>query len=169
MCISPRRFLTEPTILDHCRVEDSFLRAVEHFISPIGNFYMNHIVWAGNYAANEKGEKKNLYRLAEDIKNDMIPNANTPYSEDTTIYRYIVNHTNGMYVDKERIAVGQKHEKDSFIIHPLPLLVSEGNGKSHGDYFGNNAKLCGRWARDVISVEKSIPNGFEELVCNFYV
>jgi hypothetical protein len=52
-------------------------------------------------------------------------------------------------------------------IHPLPLLVSEGNGSGGGDYFGHNQDLCGTWARDIISVEDSIPEDYKELVCDF--
>ena len=53
-------------------------------------------------------------------------------------------------------------------LHPLPLLVSEGNGRGGGDYNGNNNELCGTWARDCISVEKNIPDNYTELTCDFY-
>jgi len=47
-------------------------------------------------------------------------------------------------------------------------LVSEGNGNGGGDYFGRNEELCGTWARDIISVEDSIPaDYYSEMVCDF--
>ena len=49
----------------------------------------------------------------------------------------------------------------------MPLLVSEGNGCGGGDYMGNNIELCGTWARDIISVENTIHNEYNELVCDF--
>ena len=61
-----------------------------------------------------------------------------------------------------------KISKKIFSIIPLPLLVSEGNERGGGDYYGNNKELCGTWARDCISVEKTIPDDFVELKCDFY-
>jgi hypothetical protein len=53
-------------------------------------------------------------------------------------------------------------------IHPLPLLICEGNGRGGGDYDGSNYDLCGTWARDVISMEETIPDNYIELICDFY-
>jgi len=50
--------------------------------------------------------------------------------------------------------------------HIPQLIVSEGMGG--GDYHGNNIELCETWSRDIISVEKNIPEDFTELVCDFY-
>ena len=47
-------------------------------------------------------------------------------------------------------------DKDGWIIHPLPLLTCEGNGRGGGDFRGNNPWI-GKWARDVISIEKKLP------------
>jgi hypothetical protein len=49
----------------------------------------------------------------------------------------------------------------------LPLLTAEGNGRGGGDYRGENENLIGSWARDIISVEMEIPDGYDELVCEF--
>ena len=37
-----------------------------------------------------------------------------------------------------------------------------GNGRGGGDYYGENEELVGTWARDVISIEKDKPNGYDE-------
>ena len=121
---------------------------------------MSRIVWAGDYANPETdGTENNLYMIAHNNYNEMIQ---CPESQDTSNYRYIVNHSKKLYVDKERCL-----QNNYYIIHPLPLLVSEGNGQGGGDYYGNNIELCGTWARDSISVEKSINNDYNELVCDF--
>jgi hypothetical protein len=70
-------------------------------------------------------------------------------------------------VDKEN-PLNKKQDGYGDIIHPLSLLVSEGNGLGSGDYRGNNDMLCGSWARDSISVETAVPDGFTELVPKFY-
>ena len=52
----------------------------------------------------------------------------------------------------------------------LSLLVTDNcNGMGGGDYMSVNEELCGTWARDVISVEKSIDKliDYIELECNF--
>jgi hypothetical protein len=62
-----------------------------------------------------------------------------------------------------------KVEKDEYgyRIDPMPLLCAEGNGRGGGDYHGSAMKLIGSWARDLISVESEIPNGYTELVPSF--
>ena len=56
----------------------------------------------------------------------------------------------------------------SIIIDSLvPLLVAEGNGRGGGDYHGINQIIVGTWARDVISVENNIQEGYTELECKF--
>lgn len=84
-------------------------------------------------------------------------------------YRYIVNHTKKSYVDKENPLNQIKNYDWNTIFHPLPLLVCEGNGLGAGtDYHGNNKHLCGIWSRNTISVENELPDGFTELIPNFY-
>lgn len=83
-------------------------------------------------------------------------------------YRYIINHTKKLYVDKENSLNQIKNiNSHNNIVHPLPLLVCEGDKSGH-DFWGNNNQLCGTWSRDCISVDNSIPEGFIELVPNFY-
>jgi hypothetical protein len=52
-------------------------------------------------------------------------------------------------------------------IHPLPLLTAEGNGNGGGDYYGENKNMVGIWARDIISISDTVPEGFTELKCVF--
>jgi hypothetical protein len=148
-------------LMEHSYIGNNFIQALEYLISPKGMFYMSRIVWAGDYADSEEDEDYNLYRLTDDNEN-----IQSPKSVDTECYRYIVNHTKNLYVDKKR-NIDNKEKNNYLIVHPLPLLVSEGNGRGGGDYNGKNAELCGTWARDTISVEETIPDNFEELVCDF--
>jgi len=81
----------------------------------------------------------------------------------TTSYRFIVNHSKKLFVDKWKVP-----NVNNLFIHPLPLLTAEGNGLGGGDYQGNS-KLVGSWARDIISVEYTAPDGFQELVFDLIV
>ena len=147
-------------LMEHSYIGNKFVQAFEHLISPEGMFYMSRIVWAGDYADPEQNESENLYNNVYDNYTGLLQ---CPKSHDTSSYRYIVNHSQKLYVDKERCP----ENKYNLIVHPLPLLVSEGNGCGGGDYKGNNVELCGTWARDIISVEKTIQTDYNELVCDF--
>lgn len=47
----------------------------------------------------------------------------------------------------------------------IPLLTNESNGMGGGDFGGNDPKdLVGSWARNHLSVELEIPEGYTELV-----
>jgi hypothetical protein len=147
-------------LMEHSYQDTPFMNGVEYILSVQGMFYKSRIVWAGDYADKEmenldENLSENLYSLAHYEnpihKNKMIIMTNT------VTLQYIVNHNKKLYVDKTK-------QKD---IHPLPLLVSEGNGNGGGDYYGNNEELCGTWARDIISMESTIPDGYTELVCQF--
>jgi hypothetical protein len=149
-------------LMEHSYLDNPLMKTMEILIGPEGPFYKSRVVWAGDYADEEMDddnneEPMNLYRLADD------------YSSYTRLVshsfgRYIVNHTKKLYVDKER----KSENNNDNMIHPLPLLISEGNGRGGGDYNGNNNELCGTWARDCISVEKNIPDNYMELKCDFY-
>ncbi len=147
-------------LMEHSYVDTSLLNTVEFLISEKGPFYKSRIVWAGDYADDEEGydneeQISNLYNLAENYS----PYNNIYYKNNEN--KYIVNHTKQLYTKIESFDNNTEH------IHPLPLLVAEGNGKGGGDYNGSNKILCGTWARDFISVEKEIPDNYNEIICDF--
>jgi hypothetical protein len=161
LVLDPRSYDAGSKLMEHSYLNTKIMNTVEYLISKHGKFYKSRIVWTGDYADEEPEEEDteegpmNLYRLADD------------YSSYTGIIsksfgRYIVNHTKKLYVDKER-KLNDNYNK----IHPLPLLIAEGNGRGGGDYSGQNQHLCGSWARDVISMEEEIIEGYEEFVCDF--
>ena len=142
-------------LTEHSYLKNKCVIAFEQLISPMGVFYKSRVVWAGDYADDEKNGKTNLYSAVNNAK--FKPAVSFP--EQTVEYRYIVNHTKKQYVDKET---------QLEYIHPLPLLTSEGNQQGGGDYYGRNAEFCGTWARDVISVETDEPSDkYTELKCDF--
>lgn len=153
--MDPSQYDEGSKLIEHSYIGNPCVQALEKLICPEGMFYMSRIVWAGDYAEEDIGYGKNLYNVIKD-KPSLLSYVE---SFNTSKYRYIVNHSKKTYVDK--MAVTETG------LHPLPLLVSEGNGKGGGDYYGVNKDLCGTWARDIISVEESIPTGFKELACAF--
>jgi hypothetical protein len=134
-------------LMEHSYIGNEYMLAVEHLLSRKGMFYKSRLVWAGDYADKEP-EGENLYTLSDDKE---------PFctKSDVNSHKYIVNHTKKQYVFK------------GTTIHRLSLLTAEGNGSGGGDYYGINYELVGIWARDVISMEDEIPDGFTEFICEF--
>jgi hypothetical protein len=151
LVLKPHDFNHGAKLMEHSYINTEIMNTVEFLIGPKENFYKSRIVWAGDYADEEPDQSKNLYKIADNYET-----FKNYYEKE--IYNYIVNHSKKLYIDKKKL-------KNS--IHPLPLLISEGNGKGGGDYNGNNYELCGSWARDVISMEEVIPDNYNELICDF--
>lgn len=152
-------------MVEHCSASSEFVAAVESQICPEGAFYRSAIVWAGDYADVEVGAVPLGTAAAAAAANlhsmiDMHPHSKKgicPAVRDMDAYPYIINWSKRLYVDKTREPM----------IHPLPILTAEGNGRGGGDYHGTSMDLVGTWARDELSVEAAIPEGFALLKCGF--
>jgi len=144
-------------LMEHSYQGNNFVSTFEKELTRRGEHYKSRVVWAGDYADEERGLKiiheekeydANLYSLCND------ENEISPKECSTNDYPYIVNHTKKLFVDKNKVSDVPDWEGTK--IHPLPLLTCEGNGRGGGDFRGEN-DLIGSWARDVISVEKENP------------
>jgi hypothetical protein len=140
-------------LLEHSYLGNNFVSTFEFGLSPEGPHHKSRVVWAGDYADADPDQENNLYQMCDEYT--MI----VPQEKDTTIYRYIVNHSKKQFVDKMACKAGEEEMK----YHPLPLLTCEGNGRGGGDY-RRESPLIGSWARDIISVEEVTPLDFEELM-----
>ena len=154
--VHPHNYSNGSKLTEHSYIGNQFVSAVESLLCPEGMFYKSPLVWAGDYADPEPEESANLHALTETPPNEkkMLQ----PETKDMSMYRYIVNHSKGQYVDKN---YGESN------IHPLPLLTADGNGRGGGDYKGDDMDMVGSWRGDTISVEKEIPIGYTELICEF--
>jgi len=162
LAISPHSYRQGAKLMEHSYVGNDLVNLVEYLISRQGPFYKSRIVWAGDYAVSEGGDvRRNLYHVAE-AREDWLM-FSLPKGFDNSALRYIVNHTTKEYIDKSKC----KADQHGLNIHPLPLLVSEGNGCGGGDYRGRNDDMCGRWSRDYISMETDVPSGVTELETDF--
>jgi hypothetical protein len=139
-------------LMEHSYIENDFVFTFEFELTPQGRYHKSRVVWAGDYADPEHNGQ-NLSSQCEPT--EMIAPHPKAYNAE---YRYIVNHSKKQFVDKMKVP----SNKD-LRIHPLPLLTCEGNGRGNGDYRENDP-MIGSWARDVISIEKEIREGFEEIL-----
>lgn len=150
--MDPHNYQNGAKLTEHSYINNGFVNTFEYQLTPEGMFYKSRVVWAGDYADVEKDQDKNLYHLTQTYENKGYLGS----VKDTKEYKYIINHTKKEYVNKENSRM-----------HPLPLLTAEGNGRGGGDYRGKNEEFIGKWARDVISVEKEKPEEYTELVYEF--
>lgn len=139
-------------LTEHSYIKNTFVQTFEFGLSPEGIYYKRRVVWAGDYADSEP-DQENLYKQCNEY------NKIRPTKKDTSKYRFIVNHSRSLFVDKTKARSGE----EGMAYHPLPLLTAEGNGRGGGDYRGESL-LIGSWARDVISVETEAPTDFNELL-----
>jgi hypothetical protein len=152
-------------LMEHSYIGNEFVESFESLLTPEGQAHMSRVAWAGDYA-EEQDDAINLYHLAGKTKamDDVASTSPSPASApDVKQYPYVVNHDKKVYVDKRK----QRADRYGYIVHPLPLLTAEGNGLGGGDYDGPDIGMVGIWARDVISVEKVIPDGYTELEVRF--
>lgn len=148
--ILPHDYRSGAKLMEHSWINNSFVQSVESII------YKNPmpVVWAGDYADNEEGIDENLYCLTEE-KTNLKPS--NPLSRNKS--RYIINHDAKEYVDKTKCI-----DNGGWIIHPLPLLTAEGNGRGGGDFRGDST-MVGMWSRENISVTEDKPSEeYEEII-----
>jgi hypothetical protein len=147
--VEPWAYNSGAKLVEHAYTDEPCVNAVEYLLSPKGMFYMSRLVWAGDYAEKEESGVT-LYNVASEIEDKMVR------IDKKTDCRFILNHTKKLFLDKTKFK----------LLHPLPLLTSEGNGLGGGDYYGKNAYLCGTWARDTISLDDQ-PGEFNEFFPEF--
>lgn len=128
--------------------------AVNAFLSELKT--PKRIVCAGDYADNETKSKFNLYELCEnygmEIDFDKVSNKVKNHT-----FRYIINEDKKVYLDLNENLELAKGENEC-VYHPLPILISEGNGRGMGDYEGISMQYVGTWARDLIRVSGKKPS-----------
>ena len=138
-------------LMEHSYICNHLCNCVENYLIKNGG---GRVVWAGDYADNEKGKDYNLYGLAEkELKYDCKDNSNA---------RFLVNVDKKEYVDLWDLTT-----IDELTLHPLPLLTAEGNGNGGGDYHGIDNHYVGTWARDYIKLflnsERNEIEGYKEI------
>ena len=159
-------------LMEHSYINDDMMNIVEKLLSKQGNWHKDCIVWAGDYA--DKNQLTVKYRDPVTGRHDKInlhTRAEYEYERlddlptEIHVFQYLLNHTKKQYVDLNRIISINENDTD-WVIHPLPLLTCEGNGRGGGDFYGKN-EYIGVWRNDSISMENEIPEDFDEIKPDF--
>jgi len=134
-------------LMEHSWLKNDFVKTVESLIIKGGRWFGKPLIWAGDYADS------GIYDKAQEIK----------VKASKKHYRYLLNHTKKVYIDKNKIEADKKGWK----IHPLPLLTSEGNGQGGGDYKGTEMEAIGTWRGDIIEASNKLRKDYTEEEYNF--
>ena len=153
-------------LMEHSWIGNDFVGVVENLIAEGGAWYGDRIVWAGDYADEEKNRKSNLFSLTEKETSRIKPEPTE------TKYRYVINLDTKEYVDTKKVPlsnvyVDEKGKEWPFTIHPLPILTCEGNGRGGGD-FPKKSDLVGIWARNRVTVSNTKPKNYTEIEFNLF-
>jgi hypothetical protein len=147
-----------------------YLNDMVNAISEKLYYTPSQIAWVGDYADSVNYE---LYKLAwENEKDEGLFTTNF-----TLNGRFLVNHTKKQILDCwDYVRNCMRENKETWVYHPLPLLVAVGNGLGGGDYGreGNDYDKVGTWAWDVIEIvewedaQKNIKEkGYTVITCRF--
>lgn len=156
-------------LMEHSWLTNKFVRVVEGLIAKGGAWFGNRIVWAGDYADPEPGmldaefREENLYNICN---TEIKPNPSKKK------FRYVIDNDTKQYVDTTKVPISDVYTDENgkdwpYVIHPLPLLTCDGNGRGGGD-FHKESPLVGKWARHHVTVDSKIPKGYTELKFNLY-
>jgi hypothetical protein len=165
--VEPHKYGNGAKLMEHSYIGNNFVEAVEFLLLEGGRWHKKPIVWAGEYADEEV-----FFTLYNTCKGDGLQMLIEAVPED---HYFLVNYDEEEYVDKRKcpkvgFLPGQEAGNDHWQIHPLPILVSEGNGGGGGDYHPTSEeqeRFVGSWARCRIGLVKEVPEGFKEIVPNF--
>jgi hypothetical protein len=157
-CVYSHDYGSSLNLMEHSWSKNDFVGVVARLIAKGGRWFGDKIVWAGDYADPEEGTEENFYHMAGEhkIEPDVIKGKKR--------LRYVVNLDTKQFVDINNVP-----SNDGWVIHPLPLLTCEGNGRGGGDFRGDDPnKLIGKWARNRVTMQTTEPKGYKELVFNLF-
>ena len=138
---------------------NEFVGALENLINKEnGAWAGSPVIVAGDYADEEpytlNGEKYNIYGLSCEF-GTKLENIEPKH------YRYLINEDKKLFFDIEKC----KTNKDGWSVHPLTLLLADGNGRGMGDYKSKNSRRVGCWKRNIVVTSDNRPdeNEYKEI------
>lgn len=162
-------FMIGAKLMEHSYVGNDL---VEDMVALLGTRFKGYpFVWVGDYAdeVEVNGKSVDLHTLADEFiyadYHGVSDEKSAAYkklwaSKDWYVhdFKYLVNYTK-----KEYCVIPPKSETD-YVVHPLPLLTSSGNGRGGGDYRIEDSRI-GTWAFDKIGAtnDSGELEGFTEI------
>lgn len=120
-----------------------------------------YVAWVGDYSKESELEDAGLPSNIFDL--DEVNGEEVDF--DLSSVSFLVNHSKKQYIDLKEYY--EKSNVGGWVIYPISLLTSIGNGRGGGDYHDEypNFSKCGLWAGDLleltnISAEELFKLGF---------
>ena len=158
MTLCPYNYDNGAKLMEFSWIGNGLMKRIEWLLA--NTFAGSNFVTVGDYADEVDGVDFHSKacefeggKVCKDIETTIPDYGEIPY------YRYAVN------LDKNEFVI-LKEVTENWIIHPLSLLCSFGNGRGFGDYYGKTgSKSVGKWAFDRILVtnDKTKVNGLKEI------
>ena len=122
------------------------------------------VVWAGDYGDEFTINGEQAYDYLDNNESKV-----TDEKVDTPEPRYLINYDKKEFVDTTK----GRPNFYGCVIHPLPLLTANSNGRGNGDYHDKNKyknKYIGTWYADVIGAADELPTDIEltEIIPDFF-
>ena len=161
-------------LMEHSYIGNEYVRVAENML--ISDYYGYPFVWCGDYADCVKINGNDVDIYGESDNKIIQPKYNNEVGFDKMPFDcyILVNLDKKEYVDLRRFYIRANKSENggysnlaTFVIHPLPLLCCNSNGRGGGDYHGTQEDIVGRWAYDRIGIQKDIPQGFVEINVDF--
>lgn len=148
--LSPMYFNKGMKLTEHSYIGNNFVNAMLCLIHKLDQDHTGvPVVWEGDYA-NTLLSDITLYDCANDwIDRDKLSVISLIYEGgdiDVPEMTFAINQT------KKEIVKFPEYDPYKLTVHPLPILLADGNGRGGGDYYGKNKSLAGAWKFDLISV-----------------
>ena len=150
--LSPYDYDNGAKLMEFSWKNNNFVGALENLINKEnGAWAGSHIIVAGDYADEEpytlNGERWNIYNLACEYATKLV-------NIEPKHYRYLINEDKKQFFDVEKC----KANKNGWTIHPLTLLLADGNSRGMGDYMSKNSRRVGCWKRNIVVTSDNRPN-----------
>ncbi len=162
-------------LMEHSWMECVMMKMFAHLIlHEIGPWSRDHIIWAGDYGKTPwPTDKDNWSFVGGYVFNSFFIVKEIEQSD----VKIFVNLDKNQYVNlrncpKSNLIPLDNSSSDSMysVVHPVPILLSDGNGLGLGDYKGNDEYgLIGSWRGDRIESYEELPvnHKFTEIFPNF--
>ena len=175
-------------LMEHSWTRAKMMHAICNELMEGGRWHKHRIAWIGDYADDMMTPKckecmeKNINEKCCDINivrrivgechgsfKELYEKATQTYfkvPKDFPKEYFVNNHTKREYVDISKLPSSD----GDWIVHPLPILTSVGNGAGGGDYDSNGPgnEFIGTWCGDSISITLKPIDGFKEIKPDFH-
>ena len=127
------------------------------------------VCWVGDYADNNddfhfKNNSAFYTPCYKEVWGEGVKTLTSTATDFTLDYKFLLNHDTKEFVDMDDYKE-KSVDKDSWVIHPLPLLTAVGNDRGSGDFHEGNIgyEKVGRWAWQLISIADFPPKSYKKI------